>query len=556
MVGRGSRSDPSGAASSFIAAELLPQRVRETAATEGPDAAAALIGIHWDRYATTAPDLLLEAIRALPGEVFVENVGMVVAARYLRHVVAGGDPGRFQHDPRLAAGAPREGGALGEDLILLTGSIATGRTTGQLEEALDAVERARRRLAEAPATEVSAIRANLPHLRFQWARALEAADDDSAQAEYEEIVHMARETEQPQIARRAGAHLAWRLADRGHLNTGERWLERARATGEPSPRYDAPLHLASALLNLERRDFDASRADLGRLTPDSVGDMSAAALWVRAWLADTPADQALVDADLAHELQRLPALAGVNRRYVGAARLRLEQSVPEDPHSPDEHTIAAISAYRRGDLRLAASHADPALQVGAGPRSQASAAIVAAAAAHALGRARVAREEFSRAHALIEHERMYTRYELIAREHLDELARATPSGRITVPLRAETRVAAARLALLTRRERQVLILLASGDPFSAIAADLFISPNTLKATTARLYRKLGVNSRAQAAEVAHESGLLAEASRERPETPKATGRRGLPANGREAARQRSAASRAGSHDEFPRDDHP
>jgi DNA-binding CsgD family transcriptional regulator len=53
--------------------------------------------------------------------------------------------------------------------------------------------------------------------------------------------------------------------------------------------------------------------------------------------------------------------------------------------------------------------------------------------------------------------------------------------------------------LLTRRETEVLRLLAEGLTNREIAARLFISPKTAEHHVGRLYAKLGVGSRAEAA---------------------------------------------------------
>jgi DNA-binding CsgD family transcriptional regulator/ArsR family metal-binding transcriptional regulator len=53
--------------------------------------------------------------------------------------------------------------------------------------------------------------------------------------------------------------------------------------------------------------------------------------------------------------------------------------------------------------------------------------------------------------------------------------------------------------LLTKRELQVLQLLANGASNSEISAALFISPHTVKTHVTHVYEKLGVNDRAQAA---------------------------------------------------------
>jgi LuxR family maltose regulon positive regulatory protein len=62
---------------------------------------------------------------------------------------------------------------------------------------------------------------------------------------------------------------------------------------------------------------------------------------------------------------------------------------------------------------------------------------------------------------------------------------------------------------LTDRERDVLRLLPSRLTLREIAAELFVSPNTLKFHLRVIYRKLGVNSRAGAVETARELRLLA-----------------------------------------------
>ena len=52
------------------------------------------------------------------------------------------------------------------------------------------------------------------------------------------------------------------------------------------------------------------------------------------------------------------------------------------------------------------------------------------------------------------------------------------------------------------RERDVLRLLAGRLTVREIAAELYVSPNTLKFHLKTIYRKLGVGSRAEAADIA------------------------------------------------------
>lgn len=491
-----------------VPADSLAAVVAETARRAGSAAAAAVIAEHWDRYAHTDPAALLAALRALPGEAFVDNVALVSAANYLKHVVSGGGPDRFEQHPAATTVPGRRSGDLVEYLIGLTGTSATARTKGQHAAAVEAATEARRALTAAEPGEVGHRLANLPHLFVQWGRALELSGDHTLPVayEYEEAHRVAVMTEQPQVARRAAGHLAWHLAARGRLSAALDWAHRARNTGESNPRYDAAHHLAAALVHADRLQEDASAHELALVAAHPVGEYWAAASWVRSFLAHTKAEQVLLEEDLARELGRHPPAVsnrGMNGQYVRATWMRLGRSVAgHRPVTPDDHLLRAIGEYRRGRFIEAIDDAAQAAEPLSPPRVRAGAFLITAASSLALQRSRSAAHNFRLAHSIIEQEDMRASYHLISDAHLQTLAPGAHS--LLAPRRRE---AATEVGSLTKRERDVLQQLTTTRSMSEIATELFISPNTLKATASRLYRKLGVNSRAAAADIAQRAGI-------------------------------------------------
>ena len=86
----------------------------------------------------------------------------------------------------------------------------------------------------------------------------------------------------------------------------------------------------------------------------------------------------------------------------------------------------------------------------------------------------------------------------VTRRLIEEFARRTPAVE-----QDET-----RLAQLTEREREVLVLMARGLSNAEIATALYVAETTVKTHVGRVLNKLRLRDRAQAVVLAYESGLV------------------------------------------------
>ncbi len=84
------------------------------------------------------------------------------------------------------------------------------------------------------------------------------------------------------------------------------------------------------------------------------------------------------------------------------------------------------------------------------------------------------------------------------------------------PGAADSTAAAARVAALSPREREVLDLLVAGKPNKAIARDLGLSPRTVEIHRARLMARLEVGSLAEAVRIAVRAELDPSHGEDRP----------------------------------------
>lgn len=91
---------------------------------------------------------------------------------------------------------------------------------------------------------------------------------------------------------------------------------------------------------------------------------------------------------------------------------------------------------------------------------------------------------------------------------LDAVNRALASGRAEAGEPAQREAVEERLAALTSREREVMILIAEGRPNKVVATRLGLSTRTVETHRANIMQKMGAKSLADLVRMAIASGLL------------------------------------------------
>ncbi|RWZ53076.1 LuxR family transcriptional regulator [Labedella phragmitis] len=339
----------------------------------------------------------------------------------------------------------------------------------------------------------------------------------------------------PDLGEDRGIHPALTLAAAAQAIEGSMLLSTetlAEAMTHP-PRQSAFHHVwettAVALAAIERGEFAAARAlvdeldhdlangeywpiDLVVRLMDDVGDGRLDSAIERAetvLMANAPPRQATATRDVMFVLLGLLSLAGRPTRT--AQKVLRNVSRP----GPLLWLADAMVALHDGDALKAAGLTRNVLGDGsASPRTRAGALLVRAAALAAAGQEEAAARPANSAFALLDASGLTTPWLLLGARQRADVVRIV--GDETIPaglLDALDRMpvvfgAAGRIERLTPREQEVLAQLVAGATVAEVAKASGVSPNTVKTQRARVYRKLGVDNRADAARAAVEHDLL------------------------------------------------
>jgi DNA-binding CsgD family transcriptional regulator len=277
-----------------------------------------------------------------------------------------------------------------------------------------------------------------------------------------------------------------------------------RALGQTrDEQYALTLLYADALIALGRGDLDAARHLTAEGLTDFGGAMSGRYVWPVLWLASrTEADGATRARDRREEIPD-----GTAARYQELASLAAGLTAPNAASRGYRALVTAELVRATGEVGVTAwQAAAEAWQTAAEPYPLAYAWLRLAEVLAAAGDRQAAGHRVRQAHAVAgrvgaapiaaEAAALARRTRLSLDDPADDAAAVRPAAED--PL--------ARFGL-TEREREILLLLAAGRSNPQIAGALFISPKTASVHVSNILAKLGVDSRVEAAAVAHRLGV-------------------------------------------------
>ncbi len=507
-------------------------------AVEGQDWAltVSILKSNWVELVSRHFRLVRESLLALPAEAAADDL-TIKAGREL-FLRFGADSAGF-----AAPTVPSYDIDVSEtDTSVVTETLAVGTVQSLILRVAGDFERAAEMTAQLSALADRAIEVQhgqvtefLPLLRLQWGLTQQLRGDlTRASTELRRAYHGDRPAGTDFIARNAAGNLALGYALTGELTHADSWLDRERRYDDTGSGMSSMVRVgglvATALVALDRMEVAlAAKAlvELGDLPDDEE-------LWAFALYAHC--QSALVTGNAEQGLDRLHRATAVYDRWFtsGSLAAPLLAATEADLFSAlgrGNDTWTALeqargrgpwTAISRARMDLSSGYpastlagcARPVIANCSYPRIRMESALLQSVAHLDMGNAEPAVTLLKRAVALFEQTGMVRPFASLsanAVERLVGLGVALPEAwsASTPPPGGEVFPERIRMVGISDRESAVLEALASTPSVAEIAAQLYVSQNTVKTQLRSLYRKLGVHSRADALLTATRLGLLA-----------------------------------------------
>lgn len=347
------------------------------------------------------------------------------------------------------------------------------------------------------------------------------------------LLHEAYETapwgSYPHVRRDVASKIALLHAVAGDLDRAQTWLETYRT--EPAPTLDdwmersvaLTAHVAEAIVAIDRMDRPLAEAALARVGQPIDGE--------KAW-----------NVLVAYARARFALVWGDRQRGLEDLRVDLDRY---SPFLKNAHTLRGLLALAEGDLLLSLARGNQAVSLIRRTQGSPSARLLSARLALLNGRWADAAALASKSTVGPGSTRVRNELQIILTAALSQLGAVEDAQRncaqlldslavtgsrwvaASIPARLRRSIAgvAARCAdmaldvrdifvegvevlELTRSEHDVLQSLATGRTVPGAAAELHLSPNTVKTHLRGLYRKLGVNDRRELIAAAQAADLI------------------------------------------------
>ncbi len=490
-----------------------------------------LLEAHWSTLISEHPVAVRDVVESLPPMVLETYPRWAMARDYLQRIVP--RPGEQLTRFRGTASPPRPVGFL-DQLAQLTSRGASARAAGDLDTATESVTKARELLDAASQETRDEMLSALPEVQFEWGMVWEYAGDfDQAIREYVDSFDEALRDQNGMARMVAAGALAWIHALCGRNLQARHWLDQLPEAGGEwwNGRSAVPAIFARTLLLIDGLHFDEARAELAKASLAVSPERWPFQKLLTALVTTDPTAAMSILAQIDGSAAKVPAAVTENGpigQYVAIARsilLRVAgqpsdaaRALPQPSARPvtvAEKLVGSLSAsqlIRAGNdaaagRLLAIARADLGT-----PRISVAGLALTAVTQLRDGDRDAAAATFASALSLADERALFHPLTAIPRTELLQLLEesATPLD----PDVAERLVAIAidgskdPFVSLTRKERQVLILIVAGTRIQDVATELFVSVNTVKSQLASIYRKTGTNSRDDLTRLALTTGTL------------------------------------------------